>query len=175
MYGKFSSSSRRLAGPYPAPWRGRPPISRTFKTKADAEAWVHQIESAISRGVYRDCSQAERYTLGEGLTRYGKEISPLKKSADAEASRIAFLLRHFANRAKLLAGAFTLFTDELERTGPKAAPGAARLSALGKAYMRFALRHPALFRLMFNPEAMEPSGVTHPGLQKRPATAPTPS
>ena len=86
--------------PRPGGWqaqirhRGRPPISRTFKTKADAQAWANQIESEVARGVYRDRSQAERFTLGEILTRYGKEISPLKKSADAEASRIAFLLRY---------------------------------------------------------------------------------
>lgn len=73
--------------------RGRPPISRTFKTKADAEAWAWQMESEIARGVYRDRSQADRFSLGEILTRYAKEISPLKKSADAEANRIAFLLR----------------------------------------------------------------------------------
>ncbi|WP_066095045.1 site-specific integrase [Xanthomonas massiliensis] len=86
--------------PRPGGWqaqirhRGRPPISRTFKTKADAQAWANQIESEIARGVYRDRSQAERFTLGEILIRYGKEVSPLKKSADAEASRIAFLLRY---------------------------------------------------------------------------------
>lgn len=85
--------------PRPGGWqaqvrrRGRPPISRTFKTKADAQAWAWQTESEIARGVYRDRSQTERFTLGEILARYGKEISPLKKSADPEANRIAFLLR----------------------------------------------------------------------------------
>lgn len=72
---------------------GRPPLCKTFRTKADAQAWANQQESEIARGVYRDRSQAERFTLGQILTRYGKEISPLKKSADAEIGRIAFLLR----------------------------------------------------------------------------------
>lgn len=85
--------------PRPGGWQaqvrriGRPPISRTFKTKADAQTWAHQIESEIARGVYRDRSQAGKFSLGDILTRYGQEISPLKKSADAEANRIAFLLR----------------------------------------------------------------------------------
>ena len=93
--------------PRPGGWqaqvrrRGRAPVSRTFKTKADAQAWAHQTESEIARGVYRDRSQAERFTLGQVLTRYRTEITPLKKSADAEAGRIAVLLRHPITRIRL--------------------------------------------------------------------------
>lgn len=81
--------------------RGRPTLSRTFKAKIDADAWASQIESEIARGVYRDRSQAERYSLGDILTRYGEEVSPHKKSADAEAGRIAFLLRDPISRLRL--------------------------------------------------------------------------
>jgi len=76
--------------------------------------------------------------------------------------------RHFANRSALLAGvaaaAFSLFSDELEKSG-RGATGDARLSALGVAYIRFALRRPALFRLMFNPEATDGARADDPGLQ----------
>ncbi|MFJ1257856.1 WHG domain-containing protein [Cupriavidus sp. CuC1] len=67
--------------------------------------------------------------------------------------------RHFASRAELLAGvaaaAYSLFADELEKGGQGKLSGCARLSALGSAYVSFALRRPALFRLMFNPEVTE--------------------
>src|SRR5690606_10150801 len=50
--------------------------------------------------------------------------------------------RHFANRSALLAGvaaaAFSLFSDELEKSA-RGATEEARLSALGVAYVRFAL------------------------------------
>lgn len=73
--------------------RGRSTITRTFRVKADASAWAHQIESEIARGIYRDRSQAERFALGDILTRYRDEVTPHKKSAGAERGRIAHLLR----------------------------------------------------------------------------------
>ena len=76
--------------------------------------------------------------------------------------------RHFANRSALLAGvaaaAFSLFSDELEKSA-RGATEEARLSALGVAYVRFALRRPALFRLMFNPEATDAARVDDPALR----------
>ncbi|HHN66449.1 MAG TPA: TetR/AcrR family transcriptional regulator [Thermopetrobacter sp.] len=56
--------------------------------------------------------------------------------------------RHFANKEDLLAAiaaqGFAELTDALE-----AAAGRAREGATGVAYVRFALRHPQLFQLMF--------------------------
>ena len=73
--------------------RGRASVTRTFVTKADALAWASQMESEIARGVYRDRSQAERYSLADILVRYREEVSPHKKSEHAEKARIDFLLR----------------------------------------------------------------------------------
>ena len=61
--------------------RGRTAISRTFRIKADASAWANQVESEIARGVCRDRSQGERFSLDGTLVRYRAEVTPCKKSA----------------------------------------------------------------------------------------------
>lgn len=66
--------------------RGYPAQSKTFNTKAEAEAWAKMIESEMSRGVWVSRSEAEATTLYEALTRYEKEISPAKKGAAQESS-----------------------------------------------------------------------------------------
>ncbi|WP_374341526.1 tyrosine-type recombinase/integrase [Azonexus sp.] len=66
--------------------RGYPAQSKTFNTKAEAEAWATMIESEMSRGVWVSRSEAEATTLYEALTRYEKEISPAKKGAAQESS-----------------------------------------------------------------------------------------
>ncbi|MFL9951972.1 site-specific integrase [Paraburkholderia nemoris] len=77
-------------GPYQ--WRaqvrrhGYPAQSKTFDTKAEAEAWAKMIESEMARGVWISRSEAEATTLYEALTRYEDEVSPAKKGAAQEAS-----------------------------------------------------------------------------------------
>lgn len=66
--------------------RGYPAQSKTFNTKAEAEAWAKMIESEMSRGVWVSRSEAEATTLYEALTRYEEEVSPVKKGAAQEAS-----------------------------------------------------------------------------------------
>ncbi|MFM0005755.1 tyrosine-type recombinase/integrase [Paraburkholderia dipogonis] len=66
--------------------RGYPAQSKTFNTKAEAEAWASVIESEMSRGVWVSRSEAEATTLYEVLKRYEQEISPSKKGATQELS-----------------------------------------------------------------------------------------
>ncbi|WP_233799710.1 site-specific integrase [Paraburkholderia sp. HP33-1] len=83
-------STIRKRGPYQ--WeaqvrrRGYPPQSKTFNTKAEAEAWASMIESEMSRGVWVSRSEAEATTLYEALKRYEVEISLPKKGAAQELS-----------------------------------------------------------------------------------------
>lgn len=80
----------RKRGPYQ--WeaqvrrRGWPAQSRTFESKAEAEAWAQMIESEMARGVWLDRSEAESTTLRELLDRYEREVSPRKKSFEREVS-----------------------------------------------------------------------------------------
>ncbi|MDR5803474.1 site-specific integrase [Caballeronia sp. LZ001] len=66
--------------------RGYPAQSKTFTTKAEAEAWASMVESEMSRGVWVSRNEAEATTLYEALKRYEEEISLSKKGAAQEAS-----------------------------------------------------------------------------------------
>ncbi|HDR8961595.1 TPA: site-specific integrase [Burkholderia vietnamiensis] len=68
--------------------RGYPAQSKTFTTKAEAEAWANMIESEMSRGVWVSRSEAEATTLFEALKRYEEEVSLSKKGAAQESSVI---------------------------------------------------------------------------------------
>lgn len=75
-------------------WRARirrlgyPEQSKTFTTKADAEAWGRLIEGEIDRGVFVSRTEAENTTLLDALDRYSKEITPKKKGSAQELTRI---------------------------------------------------------------------------------------
>lgn len=77
-------------GPYQ--WRaqirrhGFDPLSKTFTTKAEAEAWAKMNESEMSRGVWMSRGEAEATTLHEALERYELEVTPGKKTAAGERS-----------------------------------------------------------------------------------------
>lgn len=65
--------------------------SRSFHTKADAEAWARKQESEIERGMWRDNTEAERTTLSDALKRYECEVTEHKRGRVQEASVIALL------------------------------------------------------------------------------------
>ena len=82
----------RKRGPYQ--WQaqirktGYPQQSKTFESRAEAEAWARALESEMDRGVFVSRSEAEQTTLGEALERYLREVTPTKKGADREAGKI---------------------------------------------------------------------------------------
>lgn len=67
---------------------------------------------------------------------------------------------HFADRAALLAAlsteGFRLLAADLTTARRTAPTPVAALTALGGAYVRFAIRRPGYFRLMFRPELSQP-------------------
>lgn len=73
--------------------RGFPSQTKTFDTKAEAQKWARMIERDMDRGAWRDTSAAERSTLGDVLRRYLAEVTPAKKGASIEASKINAILR----------------------------------------------------------------------------------
>lgn len=66
--------------------RGYPSQSKTFETKAAADAWAQMIESEMARGVWLSRSEAESTTLHELLVRYEQEVVPAKKGQAQERS-----------------------------------------------------------------------------------------
>jgi len=88
-------ASIRKRGPYQ--WQvkirrnGYPVQSKTFETEDDAKKWSRLIESEMDRGVFCSQAEAEKTTLDEALERYLREITPAKKGAKQEKSRINIL------------------------------------------------------------------------------------
>lgn len=80
-------------------WRARvrrhgyPPQSRTFNSRAEAEAWVRQIEGEMDRSVFVSRAEAESTTLEEALERYIAEYIPKLKSREGETYRARALQR----------------------------------------------------------------------------------
>lgn len=78
-------------------WRARvrragyPQQSKTFETRADAEAWARDIEGKMDRGVFVDRSELERTHLKDLIDRYREEVTPTKKGARKELSKLKIL------------------------------------------------------------------------------------
>ena len=68
--------------------KGYPAQTKTFRSKADAQAWATIVESEMQRGVWRDRSESENTTLMEALDRYAEEIIPSKKAPRQELVRL---------------------------------------------------------------------------------------
>jgi integrase len=73
--------------------KGHPLISRTFDLRKDAERWARQEERLIDKGEWVDRTQANVITLGELMSRYVEEVTPRKRGAVVERSRMGLLQR----------------------------------------------------------------------------------
>ncbi|MHB1565733.1 MAG: hypothetical protein ACYCXG_03285 [Acidiferrobacter sp.] len=73
--------------------KGFPLQSKTLDTKAQAEAWVRQIEGEMDRGVFVSRAEAECTTLAEALERYIQEYPPQFKHPYREISRARWIQR----------------------------------------------------------------------------------
>lgn len=73
--------------------KGFPDTCKTFRRKADAEAWAAGIEADIARMIHVDRRVAERTTLGEALEVYRDQVTS-KKAGHQEKYVIAAWLRH---------------------------------------------------------------------------------
>ena len=86
--------------------RGWPSLSRSFDTKATAEAWARRAESEMDRGVFVDRTEAERNTFDDLLKRYAEEISPHKKGGAGEILRIRKIRTDALAQYKIALSAF---------------------------------------------------------------------
>ncbi|WP_421380225.1 integrase [Paraburkholderia sp. DD10] len=85
--------------------KGFPTLSRTFLTRAEAEAWVHEQEGLMRARRHAAKKEAERlriatecapeyHTLGDLMRRYLSAVTPHKRSAAQETLRLKGLLKH---------------------------------------------------------------------------------
>ena len=63
----------------------------TFRTKREASAWGAAREAFLNEQALKPKSKL--FTLGDALTRYSREVSPLKRGARWEIIRIGLMLR----------------------------------------------------------------------------------
>jgi len=94
---------------------GFKPLSKHFKTSADAKSWARTIEAEMDRGELVDRSHAEKTTLAEILQLYRNTVTPLKRGQKQERSRIGVVLDHPVARqtlATLRATDFAAYRDD---------------------------------------------------------------
>ena len=102
--------------------KGYPPQTRTFETKAIAEAWARMVESEMDRGTFVSRAEAERTTVNEALDRYAREILPTKKGRRVDEVRLKTLKSCFGRYtlASLTSSIVAKFRDaRLKEVGPQ--------------------------------------------------------
>jgi len=105
----------------------------------------------------------------EAIAREGVDALNLRKLAARAGVSPGAPYHHFANREELLraiaeAGFETFEAALISERDAAPNDASARLEALGRAYVRFAMTHPGHFRVMFHGAAQE-AGPTQPGLR----------
>ena len=102
---RFDKDGNRIGWQVRVRKRGHPAQTRTWRTKAEAQAWARQVENEMDRGVFVSRKEAEKPSLAEALDRYTKEVSARKKGAVQEQSIINKLSEStLAERAESYAG-----------------------------------------------------------------------
>lgn len=86
----MATISKSKHGTYRAQIRrtGQTPVSKSFKSRQEAEIWARMTESELDRGIYVNRSDAERITLAELFQRYLIEVSLTKKGYKQERIRL---------------------------------------------------------------------------------------
>lgn len=63
---------------------GWPTVSKTFRTKRDAQDWARQVEDEMVRGVFVNRASSHRLSLNHALDRYLAEVTPVKRASTAD-------------------------------------------------------------------------------------------
>ena len=77
--------------------------TKSFGSKLEAERWQRGTVAAMDQGAFVSRALAEQTTLGETLTRYLNEVTPLHRGSEVEAIRIRKFMRHGLARLSLAA------------------------------------------------------------------------
>ncbi|SFI51024.1 hypothetical protein [Nitrosomonas sp. Nm34] len=72
--------------------------SRTFRTKAEANMWIAETEKEILSGKFNTIPDK---TFGDLMDRYGKQVSPTKRSGSFELKRFSKLSEDEISKIKL--------------------------------------------------------------------------
>lgn len=77
--------------------KGQQPVTKTFNTQKEAEAWARMIESEMDRGIFQDRSTAESTTLYEVITLFAQNVLPYKKSGRSDISRCGLIVQELGH------------------------------------------------------------------------------
>ncbi|WEK50889.1 MAG: hypothetical protein P0Y66_02055 [Candidatus Kaistia colombiensis] len=82
--------------------QGYPLLTKSFPSHADAQAWARDQERSIDRAeLPTNQAELKTVTLRDLLDRYEREITPTKRGADRECSKLSVLKRHSLASATL--------------------------------------------------------------------------
>ena len=67
---------------------GLPPLSKSFKSKPEAQEWATKTEYELNNGLFINRTEAERIQFSALIDRYLTEVSPSKKGFKQESPRL---------------------------------------------------------------------------------------
>lgn len=112
-------------------------LDKSFLTKADAQRWARTVEADIERGTFRPKGESSQLTLRAALDRYGQEVTPQKRGAVFEYSRIRTLKVHPLSQkplAAIRASDVAAYRDERKQAGRAASTLAKELGLISSVF-----------------------------------------
>ena len=82
--------------------KGQPTLSKSFKSKQDAERWSRGVEAQIDRGTYCNTVLAERILFKEIITRYIQDVTQTTRSMKEDSYRLNAMARHWIGNLTML-------------------------------------------------------------------------
>jgi len=118
--------------------KGWPTVSKSFRTKRDAEDWSRRTEDEMIRGVYIRRVPSESTTIASALDRYLKEITPSKRLSTQHSEKVrAGLVQKRLGRyslASLSPEIIAAFRDDRRAEGKSDSTVRLELALLGHLY-----------------------------------------
>ncbi len=149
--------------------KGWPTLSKSFRTKRDAEDWARRTEDEMVRGVHIQRSPSESTTISGALKRYLAEVSPGKRPSTqkSEKMRAKVLKEHLGrySMAALSPDIVADFRDSRLTEGKSASTVRLELALLGHLYT-VAIKEWRL-GVIYNPVASIRRPSPHAGRNRR--------
>ncbi len=133
------------------------------------------VKKKLDRYHHGDLPRAMLQEAVRTIQKHGVDALTLRAvGAKLGVSRTA-LYRHFANKEALLGAVagdgFRTLRQELSEAWEHAGRGRAGFDAMGAAYVRFAIRHPSHYRVMFGGHVRPDDSIADPDRESRDAFA----